>query len=549
MTKNFILLFIFISNFLLAQEIPFQIQKSAIFEDDYKDSKLVLAEKYKENQMLIVRSFQSSVSVSRGLYIGKYDQLLNKISDFKLDIEHPLSEKYSSVIGVYLKDSKVTVVEVFYDLRSKNFICQAIVIDENYQIIKKELFRLDKDEVKGFGIQKIFYEGYDIDAMNEEAGNFKEEDASNEFLSRKTSKGSFPSSSRSQILMKINKQKSFFTIGLAYQNGKKSYVKLFLFDSALEKKLEKEVEGEQNEVVFQNLELDNDLGVIYLTEKRYSEDLKRKDKGGKYSYKIRKITTSDDIALDIDVKNHYVSSLRTFNHDGKLFSIGFYSDEDDFKYGGISYFEMDLNKFELIKSNYNLFDEQFILDKYGKLKDKEYKNISLKQIFFNDKKELFINAEEVYLFKSYNNSTIGGASSEIFYSYDDIVTIKLDSNGKLLYARNINKSQSSRDQDEVAYISYSSFLLDNKNVFFINAKDKVKKLSNDRIEFGQAGKNRSDLNVIVIKENGDFEFKEILDNDVNEVPFMVSKGILIDKSVVFFGRRGKKKQFLKVTLE
>ena len=187
MKKFFILNFIFTTSFLLGQDIPFKIEKSAIFEDDYKDSKLVLAEKYKEDQLLIVRSFQSSVSVSRGLYIGKYDQSLNKLSDFKLDIEHPLSEKYSSIIGVFLKDSKVNVVEVFYDLRSKNFICQAIVIDENYQITKKELFRLDKDEVKGFGIQKIFYEGYDVDAMNEEAGNFKEEDASNEFLSRKTS--------------------------------------------------------------------------------------------------------------------------------------------------------------------------------------------------------------------------------------------------------------------------------------------------------------------------------------------------------------------------
>ncbi|NJM78502.1 MAG: hypothetical protein HC854_00615 [Flavobacterium sp.] len=381
------------------------------------------------------------------------------------------------------------MVEIFYDLRSKNFICQANVVDENYKITKKELFRLNKDEVKGFGIQKIFYEGYDVDVMNEEAGNFKEEDASNEFLSRKTSKGSFPSSSRSQILMKINKQKSFFTIGLAYQNDKKSNLKLFLFDSALEKKLEKEIEGKQNEVVFQNLELDKDLEVIYLTEKRYFEDLINKDKGGKYSYKIRKITVSDEIALNIEVKNHYVSSLRTFNHDGKLFSIGFYSDEKDFKYGGICYFEVDLNKYELIKSNYNLFDEQFILDKYGKLKDKEYKNISLKQVFFNDKNEIIIDAEEIYLNKSYNGiystSNLGGGSIGGFqngismpnYHYDDIIAIKLSSSGDLLYARNINKKQGIDGEDGAAYISYSSFLLDNKNVFFINSKDKLKKLS------------------------------------------------------------------------
>lgn len=547
MTRSFILLLLCVSSVLFGQDIPFQIQKSKIFEDDYKGSKIVLAEKNKEDQLIIVRSFQSAISVSRGLYIGKYDQSLNKISEFKFDIEHPLSEKYSSVIGVFLKDSKVTVVEIFYDLRSKNFICQANVIDENYQITKKELFSLSKDEVKGFGIQKIFYEGYDLDSMNEEAGNFKVEDASNEFLSRKTSKGSFVSSSRSEVLMKINEQKSNFTIALTYQNDKKSYLKLFLFDSALDKKIDKLIEDERNDVVRQNLELDNDLEVIYLTEKRYSEDLTEKSEGGKYIYNVKKISASNEEVINLDVKNHYVSSLRTFNRDGKLFSIGFYSEENDFKYGGICYYELDLKKFEFIKSHFNLFDERFILDKYGKLKEKEYKNISLKQVFFNIKKELIINAEEVYL--TSDRSTSQSAYSRPFYHYDDIITLKLSTDGDLLYARNINKKQASDDQDEVAYISYSSFLLDAKNVFFINANDKVKKLSNDRIEFGRVSKNRSDLYVIVLKENGDFEFKEILDDDANEVPFMVSKGILIDKSVLFFGRRGKKKQFLKVILE
>lgn len=48
MKKHFILLLSFTSSFLLGQDIPFKIQKSAIFQDDYKDSKIVLAEKLKK---------------------------------------------------------------------------------------------------------------------------------------------------------------------------------------------------------------------------------------------------------------------------------------------------------------------------------------------------------------------------------------------------------------------------------------------------------------------------------------------------------------------
>ena len=79
-------------------------------------------------------------------------------------------------------------------------------------------------------------------------------------------------------------------------------------------------------------------------------------------------------------------------------------------------------------------------------------------------------------------------------------------------------------------------------------KDKIKKLRNDRIEFGQIRKNKSKLNVIQVNENGDFEYEEILDSEENEVPYMVSKGAIIDNSVYFLGRKGKNKQLLKVSL-
>jgi hypothetical protein len=73
-------------------------------------------------------------------------------------------------------------------------------------------------------------------------------------------------------------------------------------------------------------------------------------------------------------------------------------------------------------------------------------------------------------------------------------------------------------------------------------------LSNDRIQFGQTSTKRSNLNVIRITPDGNFSFQEILDDKANEVPFMVSDGALSKNSVYFIGRKGKKKQLLKITL-
>ena len=105
MIRYFVTFILLVTNFLFAQDIPLTILKSSIFQDDFKDSRMVFAEKDKSDNLIIVRSFKSGVSTSRGLYIGKFDSSLHKINDFKFEIEHPLSEKYSSIIGTFVKDS------------------------------------------------------------------------------------------------------------------------------------------------------------------------------------------------------------------------------------------------------------------------------------------------------------------------------------------------------------------------------------------------------------------------------------------------------------
>ena len=82
----------------------------------------------------------------------------------------------------------------------------------------------------------------------------------------------------------------------------------------------------------------------------------------------------------------------------------------------------------------------------------------------------------------------------------------------------------------------------------MNGAEKTKDLGDGRFEFKDVSKNKSNLNLIQIQNNGDLEYQKILDDEENEVPFMVSKGIISGDSVFFLGRKGTKKQLLKVTL-
>jgi hypothetical protein len=544
------LFFILFPVFVFAQDVTFQLEKSILFEDDYKETEIVLAEKFDQSNFIILRSFKSGVSTKSGFYLEKYNISLKKISEFEFNIEHPRYEKYSVVLGAFFSQSKVYILEMFYDLKSKNYVCQANIIDENYKVVKKELFHLSKDEVKGFGLQSLFYNADKINLNN--LGLFEQEKESiwNEVFSNpfKNKTSVSDNKSSSELVLKVNKGKTLFSIAMTFEYDNESLMKLFLFDTNLNKKIEKDFVSEEGQVINKNIELHDSLEEIYLTQKVYSDDLKNKKEGGKYFYEIKKVTPNDLQTQKIEVENHYLPALTVFYNESNLYGIGFYSDVKDLKYSGISYFKINSENLELKSAKYNLFNEQFILDKYGKLKDKEFRYMVVKNVFWNSNNDLSINAEEVYSVAANSSTSIGINKNDTYYNYDDIIAINLDSNGELIAARNINKKQAVYKSQDKSYVSYTSLMLNDKNYFFINTREKIGELSNDRIEFEGTRKNNSYLNVISVNKNGDFNFKEIVNKEDTEVPFMVSKGIVIDNSVIFLGQKGKNKQLLKVTL-
>ncbi len=277
--------------------------------------------------------------------------------------------------------------------------------------------------------------------------------------------------------------------------------------------------------------------------------MKKKEEGGKYLFEITKITSEKQKSQNIDINEHFIGSLKMFFHNEDIICLGFYSDLSDNKYKGISYFKLNANSLEILNTKHNPFTEQFIIDKYGKNKEKALKYLTFRKVFFTASNDLILNAEEEYITVS-TNVAVGingaGGGSRTTYSCDDIVSLKLNENGNLLWARNINKKQYSSEDD--FYISYSSMVKEKENFFFINSGEKPKEIINNRIQFTDTRKNKSNLNLIRIKENGDFDYQEILDDEQNEVPFMVSRGIIIGNSIYFLGRKLRQKQLLKITL-
>jgi hypothetical protein len=543
-----------------AQEIPFKIQKSEVFKDEYKESQIVLSEEDGNGGILIVRSYKASgISPNAGYYFEHYDCNLKLIKEYEFQIKHPISQKTPTVLGIFKLENKIQIIEMFYDLNEKSYICMANSIRANdFFLEKKELFRFTRDQIKEFGglsLSETYYQNAKM--KNLINGSFGASDETDPFsfdfsFSGKSEKNS-SSGGNSKMALVINKEKNTFSIVLNFNKKDNSdRLKIYLFDSQMNKKIDRDYTKDTNDRKYflQNIDISKEGNSIYLLSKSYPKELKEKEKGGKYKFEITKFTQDKVESKFFDTKEHFIGSLKTIVKAEKLICIGFYSDEYDKSYKGVSYFELEPLTLEVKKSKFNPFTEQFILDKYGKIKNKELKYLTFKNLLTTEKNELIFNAEESYsrtTSGSYSpNGGYSSASGRIYYNYDDVVSIKIDEEGNLLWARNINKRQSGDEVD--SFVSYTSTLINNEVYFFINAGEKIKNLENNRIEFKDTRKNKYNLNLIRINGKGDFDYQEILDDEENEVPFMVSNGIKSGNSVFFLGRKGSTKQLLKVSL-
>lgn len=544
--QHLLILFVLLSHSLFSQEITFKITKSGILTDDFKNTNLIVAQKIDNNELLFVRSsISTKLFQGNSLFIERYNNNLKLIKSFELVLEYPIHKKNTTLIGVFYKDGKVTLVNMFYDIKEKAYTCTSTtisLIDKEKQ--QRELFKISNTDIKkigGFALSGICKNEKNLDLISTNDGLFM-----NSNLAVESSSKSFLSNKHEIVYsgdsgIAFIKNDFGFVIGLDLNGKKQDALKLYSFDYDFNKTneflfLNTDSEKKYN---FENIGVSTDNKSLFVLSKVEDKVSKRKKDGGKYMYEISKITNDKIVSQQIEIGNHYLKSLRTLFFNDKIFCVGFYSDKNDFKYEGVCKYSINQTDLKINNANFSEFTDQFILDKYGELKDKELKFLKIKDVTISKNEEILLNAEENYLTTNYDYS---------LRDSNDIVTVKMNNNGNIIWARNINRRQISNDNDR-SFDSFSSMNLYNNTYFFINAKEKIKTISNNRIEFKDTNlvKN-SNLNLIRIKENGDFDYLEILDNENNIVPFMVSKGIVIDDSIYFFGCKSKEKQLLKVSL-
>ncbi|HCQ12752.1 hypothetical protein [Flavobacterium sp.] len=542
--KNFFVIFFGLLSFsLFAQNVPIKTHKSTLFEDDFKKSILVLGEKTQENEIILVRSYKASaISPLNGFYIEKYDANLKLVKEFELKMKHPLSEKNNLVLGVFYANKKVNIIEIYFDLKEKTYICRNNIVDDNFNLTTKELFRITKEKMKelgSFNLQQKFFEAGNKNLPDVNSGNFNT--STDRFLSFSLFGNSTkPRVYSSDISIVINENRTSYSIILDYKNAEQEGFLLYLFNAESEQLFFKEelIQSKEKNYILQNFQVSEDGKSVYILAKNYNNKVKKL----KYSFELSQISASETKIKTIEIEDKFIKSLKLNFYNNSIYCIGFYSEKSYEDNDGLCFFKFNKANLESEKVKFSKFTNQFIQDKFGKETDKDIKDLKIKTILFEND-AIILNAEEEYEYT--NNSP--NSNGAVTYVFNDIVSVKLNTDGDLIWSRNINKKQSYTYSDD-SYISYFSTIKNGSSYVFINASEKIKELKNERVEFKDVNPNKANLYLLTIDSSGNFTYQLLLNEDQIEVPFSVSKGILIDNSCYFMGRKGKKKQLLKVTL-
>ncbi len=517
MKQLFLSILLFAGAVTFAQN--FKVAKSPIFKDKKKYTQLLYSEEDGNGGIVTVRVYYAGIlKLPKGYYIDHYDSKLKHKGHAEIEVDK------SFVSGLMVKDGVVRVFENQKGKEEFNVFVYESQLDKLNFSTKKEILSLDKSDMqKDFGVViGVFL----ID-------NFDRGD------------------SDKLGLLTFSKNKNYMVVNFDIKDKDNEVHRIFVFNDKLEKVYDTEFKKDIKDRYFdyKDITVSDTDGSVYFLGKVFEGNSRARKKKGKtnYHYELFRINADGQKNVSFKSEEHFTSSLYLLLGKKNIYAVGFYSDKKDNRYKGVVRYNINQTNLGIEKTSFQPFTEQFILDKYGKNKEKELKDISFRGVFLDEANEdIIINGEEFFITTHYDMNT---HTTRTTFHYYDIISTKIDKSGKLLWARNINKKQRT-GTPVFSTASYSSTLFNNKVFIFLNGSEKIKKIKNDRIQFKGAKTKKLNLYAITIDENGDFDYKIIQTSDQLNAPPYVSNGIInkTGDELIFLTRRKKEKQFLKVRI-
>ncbi|CAL2107430.1 conserved exported hypothetical protein [Tenacibaculum sp. 190524A02b] len=524
----FILLFALINyTTITAQE--FSVVKSDIFKDKKKHSYLSFAIDDQNEGLITIRGYKAGfpLKTTKGYYIQHFDK------DLKLIKEYVYEVKKNRLESAFVKDGKLHLIEFEHLIKEKTINYNVVSTNlDKFNFTSKQLLSLSKENIKKYlpagPILSLFLSSSNAQVDSDYMGE-----------------------------VTMSKSNNFFSIIFDFKNKEKETHKIFSFNNDFELLYEKLITKDIKDKLFKynNVEVDDNDGSVYFLGKAFENNsTKRKRKGkANYHFELIKVDAQGEKSISFKKPEKFIGTLSLVKNNDKLSCIGFFGNKKEEKYNGVCVFNLDSNTLSIKNEKFNLFTETFLTDKYGsnerrksRKKKKGIADIEFRSVQAMDNGDLVINAEEDYLTTHTYSGANGSFRTRTIRHFDDIISLRVDIDGNLKWARNINKAQTGYQNS-----SFTPISIGETTYLFINCSDKFKKLKGDRISFKQTSAKKSNLYMISISGNGKFDYKKVIDRKDSEVFYKVNGGIAPDSKneVILLGKKKKKSQIVKIKIQ
>ncbi|MDY0781322.1 hypothetical protein [Tenacibaculum sp. IB213877] len=505
---------IFFSLNFYCQDNPINVElkKSEVFSEK-KESVLRTIFKDELNNLYVIRTLNNETS----LMIDVFDENFKNVHSYDYELK-----KRHRVAGGFLNNNTLGFVEYFENKKEKKIEAFLHTSQKNsLDFSKKKIFEVTTDRYPSF-FESLFSAGR-VDRDFE--GN-----------------------------MSFSKSGKYNVFNIDSSDKKNEHHSILVFDEDFNKLWEKEFElpYEDKRFKLQDIIVSDDAEVFVLG-KVHPKKKEKKKKGGNYHYELFKISEDKVTSTKISVDDHFVATLElNFTPENKINCIGFYSNRNENRFKGVCSFVIKSENIQIENARFSPFTEQFLVDKYGKSKDKELRNIEFKNVSYTNEGDVIITAEEFFITTTYVYNQYGGYT-KISYNFDDIIVVKLNQNGELQWARNINKAQTSGYYSN-PLMSFGTAQTNNNEYLILNAHKNMGELSGGRVKFREsflwkATKKNTNLYIVKFDKEGNFFYKSLLSNKEEVTPFNCRYVEQVsDNEVILYGQRKKKRQFLKITI-
>ncbi|MFL9844084.1 hypothetical protein [Flavobacterium rhizosphaerae] len=501
-----------------AQGLNFKSQTSEVFTDDYYRSNIAYIEDLGEKGVIMARTLSNDSYDPydfEAYSFEHYDRNMKLVNSYFYET----GKAEGNLLGMYIKNNKIYFVDLREAPDKKTYICAAFTAGiDDFKFTSTELFNVNASYIDT-ATHLMSAAGLDEDKTGS---------------------------------MAVNADKNAFAIALKLVKNKQEQHDIYVYDgTTLHLKFKQEYKNtlKDKDFTFDNLAVSLDGEAVYYIS--LSKNVKKKSKWD-YQSELTSVTKDGIKSNILGSDKELPFFVKVVPKKDKIACIGLYVTDKPTDPKGFCYFAADPKTMEIETTVYNPFSQQFMTDRYGKKKAQKIGPVKFRSVYITDNNDIVFNAEE-YNISSELNVQRNSAKPNMYYymySYDDIITGKIDDSGNLLWSRNINKSEE-LPKDQPYLYSYASVIKGDKTYYFVNASTNLDRLDDTRVSFEKNKQKHSSFYIICIDANGNMEYKPVLDYDKGDMFYKASYGHVAQQTgeIYFLGYSQGKRQLLKVTLE